>query len=292
MKELIIRSIFGLIFLAIVFVPLSLDLIYGFHTLNIVLLIFALIGIQELYRMAGKTRASQPNPLPGMLAVILLFSPMIYTSFGDFFSGNALVITHHTRLTIRALMALLMLGSFTYFILLIFAKFPIQSIFKSPLLLSIFYPALPLALLAFVWTFNNNDSRELLIFVLLPIYLNDSLAYVTGRFLGKNKLIPSVSPKKTWEGFIGGMLGALVVMHLIFFFTNNYALMSPAIVTIICILASVLATLGDLFESKLKRSAEVKDSGNILPGHGGILDRIDAMLFVAPVLYVLLTFIL
>lgn len=292
MKELIIRSVFGLIFLTIVFVPLSLDLLYGVHTLNLVLLIFTLIGIHELYRMAGKTLVSKPNPWPGMIAVLLLFSPMIYVTFCDFFADSVLVIPHHKRLSVRALMTLLMMGSFVYFILLIFAKYPIQFIFKNPLLLAVFYPSLPLVLLAFVWTFNNNDSRELLIFVLLPIYLNDSLAYITGRFFGKNKLIPSVSPKKTWEGFIGGMLGALAVMHLLFFFTDNYELMSPAIITITCILASVLATLGDLFESKLKRSAEVKDSGNILPGHGGILDRIDAMLFVAPVLYVLLTFIL
>jgi phosphatidate cytidylyltransferase len=102
-------------------------------------------------------------------------------------------------------------------------------------------------------------------------------------------LIPSVSPKKTWEGFIGGAIGAAITMLVLIYFRNGGTTETYVLMAIVSLLVSVLATFGDLFESKLKRAAEVKDSGNILPGHGGILDRIDAMLFAVPVLYVFLT---
>lgn len=292
MKELLIRSVFGLVFLAVVFVPIAADLLYGWHTFNLTLLLFALIGIRELYRMAGTQTQVVRNPLPGQLAAVIMFAPLLYSTLGDFLPLPALEFDLDQLHLLKGALGLLVLGSFIYYIQLIFADYSIEFIFRRPLLLALFYPLLPVLLLAFGWTFHTSDARALLIFVLLPIYLNDSLAYVSGRFLGKHKLIPTVSPKKTWEGFIGGIAGALIVMHLIAYFGNYYTLISPVILTLICIMASLLATLGDLFESKLKRTAGVKDSGTILPGHGGILDRIDAMLFVAPVLYVLLTFIL
>lgn len=131
----------------------------------------------------------------------------------------------------------------------------------------------------------------MLLIVLLPIYLNDTLAYVFGRLFGKTPLLPSVSPKKTWEGFVGGMIGAAITMIVLLYFIGQFTIPNIIAIVMVSIIASVLATLGDLFESKLKRSVDIKDSGNILPGHGGILDRIDAMLFVAPVLYVLLAII-
>lgn len=138
-------------------------------------------------------------------------------------------------------------------------------------------------------TGKDVETKSLLFIVLLPIYLNDSLAYLFGKFFGKNKLIPSVSPKKTWEGFVGGAIGAAVTMLVLIYFRNGGTTETYILMAIVSLLVSVLATFGDLFESKLKRAAEVKDSGNILPGHGGILDRIDAMLFAVPVLYVFLT---
>ncbi len=132
--------------------------------------------------------------------------------------------------------------------------------------------------------------KSRLLFILIPIYLNDTLAYLIGKAIGKHKMIPSVSPKKTWEGFFGGMLGAGAIMCLLWYFFNspNSQPHDYFLLVILSFAVSVLATMGDLFESKLKRAADVKDSGNVLPGHGGILDRIDAMLFAAPVLYVFL----
>jgi phosphatidate cytidylyltransferase len=179
--------------------------------------------------------------------------------------------------------------SVLFFTLLIFNEKSIQWVFKYTFSLSIFYIIIPLALVSYVMTGKDVETKSLLFIVLLPIYLNDSLAYLFGKFFGKHKLIPSVSPKKTWEGFVGGAIGAAITMLVLIYFRNGATTETYVLMAVVSVLVSVLATFGDLFESKLKRAAEVKDSGNILPGHGGILDRIDAMLFAVPVLYVFLT---
>jgi phosphatidate cytidylyltransferase len=117
---------------------------------------------------------------------------------------------------------------------------------------------------------------------------NDTSAYFFGRFLGKHKMYPEVSPNKTWEGFAGGMVGAvgfLFVMRQFFF---------PALTVVDCfalgILGSILGPVGDLSESMLKRAYGVKDSGRVIPGHGGMLDRIDALIFNAPLVLLYVEF--
>jgi len=126
--------------------------------------------------------------------------------------------------------------------------------------------------------------------ILLIAWVGDTGAYFAGRFLGNAKLYPAVSPKKTWAGAIGGLAGstaAVVVMKLAFLDD----VLSWFDVVAIAIPGAILGQLGDLFESLLKRSVGVKDSGSLLPGHGGMLDRIDAVLFIGPYvyLYVLIT---
>lgn len=117
---------------------------------------------------------------------------------------------------------------------------------------------------------------------------NDTMAYFAGRFLGKHKLYPEVSPNKTWEGFAGGFVGAIgfLFVQKAFFF--------PALSVVDCVvlgaLGSVLGPAGDLCESMLKRAYGVKDSGKIIPGHGGMLDRIDALIFNAPMVLLYVQF--
>jgi phosphatidate cytidylyltransferase len=115
----------------------------------------------------------------------------------------------------------------------------------------------------------------------------DTGAYYAGRFFGKHKLAPAISPAKTLEGFAGGIVLTLIVA-LIFqlFFLSAYGLLPMLILALI---TAVVAPLGDLFESMQKRVAGVKDSGRLLPGHGGMLDRIDALLFAAPAVFLLKT---
>ena len=141
-----------------------------------------------------------------------------------------------------------------------------------------------LGLLAFLVLLRRQDHGLAWVFLVLAIsWLSDTGAYFAGRFFGRTKLYPRISPKKTWEGVLGGVtlatIGALVVREVGL----------PALTVGECLLLgptlSMAGVAGDLSESMLKRSFEVKDSGWILPGHGGILDRIDSVLFVAPLLY-------
>lgn len=119
-------------------------------------------------------------------------------------------------------------------------------------------------------------------------WANDTAAYFAGRFLGRHKMFPRISPKKTWEGFAGGLLGsvggALVLRAMDP--AGDLAALSVAGAVVLGLGAAVLGPLGDLVESMLKRAAGVKDSGRLIPGHGGLLDRIDALLFIAPWVWV------
>jgi phosphatidate cytidylyltransferase len=127
------------------------------------------------------------------------------------------------------------------------------------------------------------QGSHLIVLVLAISFLGDTGAYFAGRFLGRHKLYPSVSPKKTWEGAVGGLIasaGAAAVAH--FYFLPSLPL---GIGLALGAVLGALGQAGDLCESMLKRAYDVKDSGRILPGHGGLLDRIDALLFAAPGLY-------
>jgi phosphatidate cytidylyltransferase len=118
-------------------------------------------------------------------------------------------------------------------------------------------------------------------------WLNDTFAYFAGRFLGKHPMLPRVSPKKTWEGFAGGMIGSVVAAWVVLaVFPDGWlAGLTAAGCVVLGLVAAVVGPIGDLAESMLKRAAGVKDSGRLIPGHGGLLDRIDALLFVAPWVY-------
>lgn len=124
---------------------------------------------------------------------------------------------------------------------------------------------------------------------LVTTFANDSAAYFTGRAIGKRKLYPEVSPNKTWEGFVGGIVGALGLLFLYRFLFFHQAHVVDILV--LGIAGGFMGPVGDLCESMLKRSYGVKDSGKIMPGHGGMLDRIDALMFNAPLTYVWVHFV-
>ncbi len=143
----------------------------------------------------------------------------------------------------------------------------------------IIYISLSLALFIDLRNHWSGDASPLNLIIplliIFTIWVNDTMAYIVGSLIGKNP-ISSISPKKTWEGTIGGIILAVIVMCLLAFFTKKLSVLHTAVITTI---AAIAGTFGDLFESKLKRLAGVKDSGNIMPGHGGFLDRFDSLLF-------------
>jgi len=147
------------------------------------------------------------------------------------------------------------------------------------------YILLPLSLIPFV---SQNQltgfayDPEILIGILFIIWTYDTGAYISGILLGKHKMAPSISPKKSWEGFFGGMVFAVLMGFLYASFTTMLSLADWVILSFIIVLTG---TAGDLFESLLKREAGVKDSGKIMPGHGGILDRFDSLLLIIPFVF-------
>lgn len=127
---------------------------------------------------------------------------------------------------------------------------------------------------------------DVVLMILLLAWIGDTGAYFAGRFLGKHKLYPEVSPKKTWEGAVGGLAGSLAAVAAMK--VLRLESLSWLDVVLLAVPGGVLGQLGDLVESLIKRSVGVKDSGALLPGHGGMLDRIDAVLFIAPYVYLYL----
>ncbi len=127
---------------------------------------------------------------------------------------------------------------------------------------------------------NEIDAQYLLMGMFILIWTNDTFAYLSGRFFGKTKLFERISPKKTWEGTIGGILFTVIAAIILSQFSD--ARYSPVFWVVSALIIAPCAIFGDLFESLIKRSLNVKDSGTILPGHGGLLDRFDAALFTVP----------
>jgi phosphatidate cytidylyltransferase len=162
----------------------------------------------------------------------------------------------------------------------------------SILFAAFFYIVIPLSLTPFL-SFERGGQAlydpSLLLSILVILWVYDSFAYVFGVLFGRHRMFPSISPKKSWEGFAGGSISALLSSIVLSKLIGDYTLTEWIIISILIVLAG---TAGDFYESYLKRKAGIKDSGNWLPGHGGILDRFDSFLFVIPVIFIFVKLIL
>lgn len=145
------------------------------------------------------------------------------------------------------------------------------------------YITIPFILLLLLPNFKNPSEHKIIISIFIMIWCNDTFAYLVGKTIGKNKLMERISPKKTIEGFIGGVVFTILSSIIISYF---YTFFSVTLWVVTALLISIFGTLGDLIESKFKREAGIKDSGTIMPGHGGILDRLDSVIFVTPFIYI------
>lgn len=156
----------------------------------------------------------------------------------------------------------------------------------------VLYISLPLGLLIELRTHWSEDVTSLAytvpLLIIFSLWINDTMAYIVGSLIGKT-LLSKISPKKTWEGTIGGVILTVVVIGLIAYFTKRISIIDAGNMSAI---AAITGTIGDLFESKLKRMAGVKDSGRIMPGHGGFLDRFDSLLFASAFVWLYAAFVL
>lgn len=144
------------------------------------------------------------------------------------------------------------------------------------------YVILPFIIIAQIPFEEDFYNPKVIISIFILIWVNDTFAYIVGKSIGKNKLFEAISPKKTIEGFVGGLGFAMLTGLLL---AQHYIHQPFLIWVIIAVLVSVFGTIGDLIESRFKRIANVKDSGKIMPGHGGILDRLDSIIFAAPFVF-------
>jgi len=206
--------------------------------------------------------------LPIVLFIFYLFSKRFF--YHDFY--------FNFRLSEILAISLIVIAVVTLF------KFTSELYFDSgKLIFTVIYVALPFSFALGLPKFSSYDSNFSLevIFLFILIWSSDTFAYLVGKFFGKHKMAPKISPKKTWEGYAGGVALTLVLSY----FVEMYQPQLRGNWMVVGFLIAAFAPLGDLVESQLKRTFGVKDSGNIIPGHGGVLDRLDSFLICVPVVY-------
>ncbi|GGB30587.1 phosphatidate cytidylyltransferase [Virgibacillus dakarensis] len=258
MKQRILTAIFALI----IFVPFVL---YGNLPFTLFVYLLATIGLLELIQM----RKREHYGAPAILAIIY-----VWTILWEYENDSIpLIGLDKTEVTVLFVVLLL-----TY---IVFIKNKFNFDDAGFLLLSAIYIGMGF----FSMIVARGDGPNYIFYVLLVIWATDTGAYFIGKAFGKNKLWPKISPNKTIEGALGGVILACAV-------GVSFQLAAPFPYTMgamigITILVSVFGQIGDLVESAFKRHYGVKDSGKLLPGHGGILDRLDSLLFVLPILYLI-----
>lgn len=259
MSESLTRAISGIVYIALL---LGATLLSS-ETFTILFSVFLLIAVHEYCKLVN-TDKKLPYviaiigivlfgafPVSDFLTNLLVCAAALFVSAGmliDLFSNKPSIPKDNTGKLVR---------------LIGYVVIPFLLIIKLPFL-----------------TYNYNPNVIIGMFVM--IWTNDTFAYIVGRAIGKNKLFERISPKKTIEGFVGGVIFTVAgayILGLYFTFLTPLQWMGFAAIV------AIFGTLGDLVESKLKRVAGVKDSGNIMPGHGGILDRLDSVVFAIPFLF-------
>lgn len=277
LRNLLTRTASGAVLLVVVLGAI----LWTKWSFGLLLLAIIIGGEREFYRMASKA-GYQPQKLMGYLAgiTILVIS----------FSCMQLLVSDQDTTKELGLALILIL----YIMLLLPIMFVSELFRKSntPIanigvtLMGIVYVAMPMSLMLFIPIMLGRGEWNpwAVLFYIFIIWANDVFAYLFGITLGKHRLFERVSPKKSWEGFIGGLLGAMAMGYIASVATggNHIEWIGMALI------AAITGVLGDLVESLFKRSVDVKDSGRILPGHGGWLDRFDALLLSVPFVFIYL----
>lgn len=248
------------------------------HPISFFVVFFTVVvlGLLEFYKLV-KVANIEPQYITGLLLGIVIFT-------GNFLFANSIVDFKIFLVIIPILTSIMIIELYRE------KENPFSNIAFT--IFGASYISIPFALLSW-FVFNPALPKPyypmILIGFFLLIWTNDSGAYIVGSLIGRNKLFERISPKKTWEGFLGGGFFSLLAAWLISLFVTEISLIDWLIIALITL---VFGTFGDLIESLLKRMVKVKDSGHILPGHGGILDRFDSIIVSAPMVFIYLMIIL
>lgn len=261
MNKFLQRTLTGAVYVGLIIGCLLWGKLLGF---TLLCSLFTLIGMVEFLKMTKGPRLGITSVLDILIALSVTAS--LYLSGGAHHSLSLILAEVAFLILLRGVMELYT-GS----------KHPATDIALSAL--AVIYIALPMTVATYL---DILVGPECLLLIFVMIWLNDTGAFLVGSAIGRHKLFERLSPKKSWEGFWGGVVFCLVAGWCAASFLPSIFEEPAWVYILLGLVVSIFSTWGDLFESMLKRAAGVKDSGNILPGHGGILDRIDSLLFVIP----------
>ncbi|MBD0830657.1 phosphatidate cytidylyltransferase [Aestuariibaculum sediminum] len=266
MKEILIRSLSGILYVSLLLVCIHYE-----HLLIGLFFVFGMICLGEFNKLI-----QLKSPIPYVIFVIL---------YGVFVYWKLLIKSETGN--DEAIQILMVLSIFVNLFLIkdLFSEKTIPLFSSKRFLLTTFYLSSAFVFLILIADYHDAYNPNILLGAFLLVWVNDSFAYLVGKNFGKQKLFEKISPKKTVEGFMGGLFFSSVASYFISTFAQTLNFTSWLVLSIII---SVFGTLGDLVESKFKRQANVKDSGVIMPGHGGLLDRLDSIIFTAPFIYLFL----
>ncbi len=266
------RAIFGALYVAVIVA----GILCGPFCFLVLLLLLSTFAVNELLVMIGPKASNVSESTICMLQRSL-----------DCVGAAVLIVTVWTDM-------LFIPGIITYIAYLILRmtvqlwipnQDAVQSLSTS--FMAQLYVAAPIAMMNVVY----HITPYLLLLLFILVWVNDTFAYLVGCSIGKHRLWERISPKKSWEGFWGGLVATVIVATLCgYFFSHHFGGYGVLIIGIIGLIVSISGTFGDLIESLIKRTVGVKDSGNLIPGHGGILDRIDSILLVIPSVLVAIFF--
>ncbi|WP_235004043.1 phosphatidate cytidylyltransferase [Aequorivita lipolytica] len=270
MKEILVRTLSGVLYISIIIFAM-------FTSREWFMGLFFALGIVTLSEYLKLVH------LTSYLAYILLAAAFYFLSY-KVFADNAVYLF----LILTVFVDLYLLKDVLWT-----SKIPMFE--KKKYITVIFYIISGFVFLTLIPIMNIDGKfmPEIIVAVFILVWSNDTFAYLIGKNFGKHKLLERISPKKTIEGFVGGMLGALLAGFIIFKVLENYSPLDaekyPLWVWIVmAIIVSIFGTIGDLIQSKFKRQAGVKDSGIIMPGHGGLYDRLDSIIYTSPFVYAFL----
>jgi len=263
MKEVIVRFLSGVLYISIFLFSLFMSREWYIG----LLFILAVITLNEFLKLVN---------LKGIIVYIILAISFYFLCYKEINSSIILIL----------LSATILVNLFLIRDILVLNK---TSLFKSKRYFCIiFYIISGFVFLSLIPFTNKVFEPKIILGIFILVWTNDTFAYLVGKGFGKRKLMEKISPKKTIEGFFGGLAGALLASFIFFKFTSIYNLIFWLF---LALLVSVLGTIGDLIQSKFKRLAGVKDSGNIMPGHGGVYDRLDSIIFASPFIYLFIIII-
>lgn len=278
MKNLWVRTLSGAV-LAVVMLG---AIVWSQWSFGLLLAALLVVGMTEFYALAEK-QGSRPQRVVGLVAGLVLFA----LNFA--FVSDDIRILGSARQAFACGMAFLLLLLPAMFICELYRRGEKPAANIGTTFMGVVYVALPFSVMCYLPIIGSDVwNPRIMLFYVFIIWANDVFAYLVGMSIGRHRLCERLSPKKSWEGFFGGIVGAMAMgLVAAWVLEGSYAVWAG-----LALVAAVTGVLGDLVESMFKRAADVKDSGRLIPGHGGVLDRFDAMLLSAPFVFVYMLFVM